>query len=231
MTEANVVTDNTIKPATGAPAAPEPVVVKIGDKEYKVDPDVAKLLDTERKAAADAKTAAEDAERKAAEAAKKPPVEKPVVPQGDDLETILFTDPKVAIQLIKDEVIAGVRADQAVARAQEGFWTSFYEENPGLKDADIVVKAVMGREFEAMKPMPLAKASGHLAEATQKELLRLGIKREKGKGKPVAEGGNEPGAKGTKKDVSTHQPTSTGLSGILKERAEQRRQSEAGTAN
>lgn len=226
MTEAIVTTGEaaagTIKPA-GAPVAPEPVVVKLGDKEFKVAPEVAKELATAQKAASDAGIAKTETERKLAEALRKGEPEKKVVNQDDDLKTIIFTDPDEAIRRIEAKVTAGVEAKLQVGKAQEQFWSSFYDENPGLKDADIVVRAVMGREYESMKPLTLEKAREHLAEATQKELLKLGIKREKGKGKPVAEGGNEPGPKGTKKDAG-ERPLTGGLSSVLKERAAARRE-------
>lgn len=205
------------------PAAPTPVEVKLGDKTFSVAPEVAAELESAKRAAADAGTAKAATEAKLAEALQKAQPQKIEQKQEDDLDTLLFTNPKEAIKRLKDELRTEIRAETSVARAQDHFWTAFYDENPGLKDADLVVRAVMSREYETMKPLELDKARSHLAEATQKELLKLGIKREKGKGKPVGEGGNEPSGKQPKKDVG-ERPLTGGLSSILKERAAARRE-------
>jgi hypothetical protein len=209
-----------------APAVGADVEVQIDGAAVKVSPAVAKALDAANKAAETAKTAAATAETARAAAEAKLPKEKAPANQADDLEVIIFSDPKEAIRRIKEEVTTSVRGELGVDRARDAFWSAFYDENPGLKDADLVVKAVMGREFESMRPMTTEKAREHLAEATEKELLRLGIQRKKGKGKPVGEGSNEPGAKVTKKGEG-ERPLTGGLSAVLRERAAARREQAA----
>lgn len=235
MPDAPVVTGLAAEIKTPATGATAPVVEKLtlDGKEFEVPPAVAAALKAAKDAASAAGTTEADL-RAQLEAAKKaaPATPAKAAATGEDIETLLFTDPKRAAKMIVDTAVAQVRAEYGVEKAQIGFWNDFYKSNPDLADADLVVKAVMQREMGKLSPMSVEKAAEHLAEASKKELLRLGVTQKQGKGggkAPVAEGGTEGHRKPSKDtDTSESSPQSGGLSAVLKERQEARRASREG---
>lgn len=206
------------------------VEVEVDGKKFQVPQEVAASIKAVREAEIAAKTNAEQAAAREAELrrqldAKPKPAATPGDQPKDEIETLLFTDPKAAVNKIKEDAKAEMRAELSATNAQQAFWNSFYEKNDDLKDADIVVRGVFAREFEAMKPMTLEKARDHLAEQSKKELLRLGAT-PKAKKQPLpSEDGTRRTAPGLNKDsdVSTHSPATGGLSAVIAERRAARR--------
>ena len=222
--------------AKGAAKAPAPVDLEVDGKKFSVPPEVAAALSAAQKAATDAGVASKDTEaalRKEIEAiqAKLPKDSAKDAPNPDDYDTLLFTNPKAAIQRIKDEVKADLQAQSAVKDAQVGFWSAFYEEHPELKEDDLVVKAVMSRDMEDLRPLKVAEAIKKLGSATQKYLLDRGVKREKTKKGDKMEGGNEKSPKKSdSSNVSGDSPTTGGITAVLKDRAAARRAARAGAS-
>lgn len=221
--------------ATKTNEPPKAEKVEVEGKTYEVPPEVAAAIAKARKEVEDKGTAAAATEaelRRQLEAATKKPAGGEGGKTGDandDLETLLFTNPKEALAKVKADILAEVRGETAQRAAQTGFWQHFYEKNPELKDADLVVKAVMGREMAKLAPLTVEKAAEVLAEASQKELLRLGVVK---KGKPKAnpaEGGTEGASGGSKDTGDVSESSQSGISAALKARRTARR--EARTAS
>lgn len=209
---------------------PKPEKITVEGREFEVPPEVAKAIAAARKQAEDTATgaAATEAElRRQLDAAAKPPA-KDAGTSPDDLETLLFTNPKEAIRRIEEGILAKVGHATAQTNAQVGFWQQFYEKNPELKAADLVVKAVMGREMGKLGPMTVEKALAHLAEASQAELLKLGVTKKSPKKSNPAEGGTEGVGKSSNDADDENASQKHGLSSVLKDRAAARRKAASG---
>lgn len=241
MTEAkkddNSVVDSGDLGTGGKPAA-QTVELDIGGTKFAVPPAVAAAL-------SDAKAAAEAAGSKAGEIearmkaelealAAKLPKEQPKSggDPNDDLETSLFTNPKEAIERIiataVQQATNSIRGETAITNAQNAFWTNFYEAHPELKGDDLVVKAVMNRDFAELKPLKVADAIKKLGEATQKYLLERGVTRKPAKKGGEIEGGNEPGRRKSDTDENSTRADVPSLTDVLKQRRQDRKAAETG---
>jgi hypothetical protein len=221
------------KPAAGAATNVE---IEVDGKKITVQPEVKAALDAAAKAAKDAGVAAAEVEKNLKaqldEIKAKLPKDPPQAGDPlDGIDTLLFSDPKKAAQLIKEQAKEEIRAEMGQTNAQTQFWTDFYGAFPELKQDELVVKAIMGRDFADLKPLKVADAIQKLGESTQKYLLDRGVKREPVKKGDKTEGGTESGSKGTKKDdVSKDSPNAGGLTAVLKERQAARRAARTGAA-
>jgi hypothetical protein len=218
---------------TPAPAAPAPVEIELDGKKLSVQPEVAAALKVAKDAAAAAGVAAKEVETRLnaqlEELRKKLPGTPAATPNPeDDLDTLLFTNPKEAAKRIKEEAKAEIRAEIGVTTAQTNFWTDFYGEFPELKDDDLVVKAIMNRDYEDLRPLKVPEAIKKLGESAQKYLMDRGVERKKQKKDPGTEGGNQPSARGPKKAEGERSQTAPSLSQVLKERQQARREAQAG---
>lgn len=219
------------KPAAGAPTTVE---IEVDGKKLTVQPEVKAALDAAAKAAKDAGVAAQEVETRLKaqldELQKKLPQDKqqPSDPL-DGIDTLLFSNPKEAARKLLDQAKAELRAEMGVTDAQKQFWSDFYDAYPELKGDDLVVKAIMGRDFADLKPLKLEEAIKKLGESTEEYLLERGVKREPVKKGDKTEPGTEKGHKETKKDdVSESSPNAGGLTAVLRARREARRVALAG---
>lgn len=219
-----------------APAAAETAEVKVGDQTLKVPTAVAAALTEARKAAEDAGVAAREIEQKLTaqldELRKQVPAKAPTTPDpSEDVDTKLFTNPKETLNRVKEETKAEMWAAIQQSEAQKVFWTDFYDAFPELKGDDLVVKAVLNRDFADLKPLKVADAIQKLGENTQKYLLERGVKREKVKKGAEVEGGTEKGSPGQKKAKGEPSLTpANSLTAVLKERQQKRRAAAGGAA-
>lgn len=215
-------------PKKEAPAAEK---ITLDGAEFEVPPAVAKAIAaarTESEARAAAEATATELRRQLEEKGK-PPADKGTGNASDDLETLLFTNPKAALAKVKEEILGEIATNTARSNAQSAFWQQFYEKNPELKAADVLVKALMGQEMTKMGPMTVEKAIDYLAETTQSQLLKLGVTKKGSKKGDPAEGGTEGAGKASKKGETESESSQTGgLSAALKARQEARRQARAG---
>lgn len=231
MADPNVDLDK-LDPAQGADqakATPKTVEIALGDAKFTVDPAVAEAIKTAQEAArAAGEKASETESRLNAQLAELQAQLKPAPAaddaEGDDIDTLLFTDPKRAADLIVQRATEQVRAEINTTRAQDQFWVAFYEANPELKEDDLVVKAVLQRDRASLNPLTVEKAIEKLGESTKRYLLDRGIDRKKPEKQRGAEGGTHKGPAASKKDdVSESSPLAGGLTAVLKERAKARR--------
>lgn len=229
VVDANLNTDP-VKPAP----IPTTVEIEVDGKKIAVQPEVKAALDAAAKAAKDAGVAAGEVESRLKaqldELQKKlEPAKKQAAGRLDSIDTTLFANPAEAARAIIDQAKEELRAELGVSNAQKQFWTDFYEAFPELKGDDLVVKAIMGRDYPDLQPLKVADAISKLGESTQKYLLERGIKREKLAKGQKTEQGTESAGRGTKKDdVSESSPQSGGLTAVLKARREQRRAAQSG---
>lgn len=221
---------------TAAPAATTPVEVKLGDATFKVDPAVATALTEARKAAEAAGVAAKETEQRLTaqlEELRKQVPAKPAAPAGNekDIDVLLFSNPKEAAAAIKQEAKDEIRAEMQAREDRAAFWTGFYAAFPELKEDDLVVQAVLSRDFASLKSLQVPEATVKLGESVQKYLLERGIDRKKTKKGGEIEGGTESGVRSPKKGTGepSLQPT-TSLTAVLRERQQKRRAASAGAA-
>lgn len=205
----------------GAPApAPAPAAttqkLKIGDEEFDMDPNLAKALT--------GLMANMQAEMSALKAVQAPAPAPAPAPKNDeyDFATGLFTEPEVALAKLEEKIKGELRAEYAQEKNQAEFWNLFYTENKELKGMEVLVDAVLQKNFAKLKDKPAIEAAKELARLTKEQALKLGIKREKGDDnddnggdRTMIEGSSHPGTKNSTQNKSN---TVTSLSDIVKER-------------
>lgn len=205
-------------------AAAEPVEVTLGDKTFKVDKDTAAAITAFKtaadKAGVDAKAQLDaltiQVTKLTPKAAATPAAE------GPDYETLLFTNPKEAIRLIKAEMRDELNGQLSATNAQQSFWTEFYVQNPDLKDADWLVKSILTREMPRMMKMQVPEAIKDLSDTVKGEILKLSKVKAPKDPKGEVEGANESGRTRSKvTDAGKDSPTS--ITDVLKARKAARR--------
>lgn len=111
-----------------------------------------------------------------AQANMKPASVKEPVKEETDYETLLFTDPKGAIQKLREEIKAEVtgeiKTQQNNIEMEKQFWTMFYGDYPELKEDDFVVKAILQRDFQKLQNLTNDEAMKKIAAESKKVLLR-----------------------------------------------------------
>ena len=206
----------------------QPVEIELGEAKFAVPPAVAAALKEARAQAAAAGESVREIEQRLT--AQIEALKKPAPPQEDadpqDMDVLLFSNPKEAVKRIKAEIREEIRGEQAITQAQNAFWSAFYEEYPELKEDDLVVKAIMNREMGTLKPLKIEKAIKVLGEESQKYLLARGVKREKKK-KQHAEGNNERSGVLGEPVAPPPEKRPGGISAILREAHEARRKAAA----
>lgn len=219
--------------AGAAPAAAvEPVEVKLGDKTFKVDKATAEAITAFKtaadKAGVDAKAQLETLSAQVAKLTPKPAAA--AVTDGPDYETLLFTNPKEAVRLIKAEMRDELNGQLASTNAQQSFWTEFYAQNPDLKESDWLVKSILNREMPRMMKMQVPEAIKDLSETVKGEILKLSkVKTEKDP-KGEVEGANESGKGRSKVVADAGKDSPTSLTDVLKGRRAARRAGTSGAA-
>lgn len=160
----------------------------------------------------------------------KPPVAA-LIAKSDayDYATGLFTEPEVALNKLRAEIKAEVKAELGgmyeAAETKKDFWNTFYSENADLKTEKLVVDAVLQRDYSKLSTMPIAEASAKLSDSVKKELMRL-----KG-GKSDSDTSNK-GVEGSSTRLNTPntgQPTDSNimsLSEIIRNRQQARRKAQ-----
>lgn len=210
-------------PQGAAPAAPAQVEVEVDGQKFLVDAAVAKALQSKKEEPAQVTSPAQPA------APAKPEDKKIEI----DVER-MFSDPAGFVSDLTDRIKREVRAESehksALDKAREVFWGKFYADHEDLKDADLVVKTVMTRDFNEISVMPVDKQQGEIAERTRKELIKLGVRREAKATAPAAivEGGDTslpPEAHGTPRVAASDVPASiTAIMGKANEKRREARQ-------
>lgn len=227
----------TTENSAAADTTPQIAEVKIGDKTFKVSADAAAAISAAT-AAADAQLTglkSDVAQLKAAVTAATTPREQPAERQENEVNyDEIFTNPKAFFEKHDARVRAAVTAElTGQYRQNEGtkeFWAEFYKANPALKAHDLVVKAVMERDFALLKDLKISEASVKLADAAKTYLVTAGVKLPPNPTAPAAEGGsgNLPSATESKTNETESEGSLTetppnSLSGIILQRRQARR--------
>lgn len=211
--------------APAAAAAAETVEVEIGGKTLKVDKATAEALNAFKKTVTDAGVAskAQLDQLTAQVAAAQPKGQPKGEPAAPDYDTLIFTDPKKAVQLIKDEIRGELNAQLSSTNAQADFWREFYTQNTDLKDADWLVKSILSRDFKKFEKMQVPEAIKALAETVKGDILKLSGKKEKKEPSTELEGGNERRPKPSKEGEAESKGSPTSITDVLKARRAARR--------
>jgi hypothetical protein len=230
----------TDKPAATAPElsgtaanTPAPVEVKLGDATVKVDPATADALtkfqkSVEAAGVANSQKIAELSDQLAKLTAKQPTNPASTAP---DLENLIFTNPKEALRLVKEDIRAEFNATLNATQQQADFWREFYKQNGDLTDSDWFVKSVMARDYGKMKTMQVPEAMKYLADTVKADILKLAPKKTKDNKADVMEGGNEATPPKSKSGEASESPqTAGGITGVLKARQAARRKAAGGAS-
>lgn len=200
----------------GKQAAATTQKVKIGGEEFEMDPKIAQALNGLM-----SNMQNEIAALKAAQAPA--PAAKPAAKDDAyDFSTGLFTEPDVALAKLEEKIKAEIRAEYQQEKSQADFWTTFYADNKELKGMEMLVDAVLNKNYHRLKDMPALESMKELAKLTKETALKLGIKREKadegddnGGDRTAIEGGSNPATKNSSQNKVN---TVTSLSDIVKAR-------------
>jgi hypothetical protein len=184
-----VTTDMTIPAVSAAPAVPETVEVKVGDKTLKVSKDTAAVITALQQTASDAAAAAQvlEAKLKAVPAATTTTAAAPAEENYDRL----FQDPKGFVTDLAEKIKNDLRAEYTQTTLQRDFWTAFYDTHKDLKKHDFYVKAVLDREIAVYGKLKVPEVIEKLGTTVKTELLALGGNKGGTLTKPAAEGGTE----------------------------------------
>jgi hypothetical protein len=155
--------------------------------------------------------------------------------ESEDIETLLFTDPKRALDLhaerVKKEVSSDMRDRYQAERAREMFWEDFYGEHPELVDEKDYVDFTLNKHLDGLSNLKGKKARDELAKLVKGGILKLMNKgrnaQNNEEGESSLEGGsggssNFPSPDGTPQGLETGRLYS--LSDALKERKKKRLQ-------
>jgi hypothetical protein len=157
------------------PDQPTRARVKIGKKEFEVDPEIADAYAAREREYADGirmdrEARAElDRYRRAAQ---------PTPPKDDepDLNTLIFENPKKALELHGQQIEARLEARYRTEQAYRAFWETFYKNNPDLEEEDTFVRARFTSIFNDIADQPTGKAQDALADDVRREILRISRK-------------------------------------------------------
>lgn len=220
-------------PPADAPAEPpsdQPMRarVKIGKKEFEVDPGIAAAYEERER---EYMRGIQMDRREKDELERFRRAAQPTPPQDaePDFNTLLFENPTRALELrdarLKAELEAKYRSEQNF----RAFWEQFYENNPDLKDEKFLVNAQFQSSWDTISDMKTPDAQEYLADGVRKEILRISRKAKTATGtvpsptgRAVVEGatGDRPPAPPRPVD-SDEEPAS--LSAAIKARARARR--------
>lgn len=144
-----------------------------------------------------------------------------------DWENLIFTNPKEAVEKIKEqsrkEITRELRGDYQREQSTTRFWNDFYKENDDLTEDRDIVEMELNKNFAKLADMPVPDAIAELADLTRKRIMKYsnnrGVKRKRTRA--VTSGASnssrpEQGARPAQPKVQT-------LSGLIKGRREKRR--------
>ncbi len=213
---------------TEEPVTPEPdptaelVSVNINGQSFEVTPEVALAIQTQQ-----APTPA--------------PAPTPASPIGsgeaEDFETLIFSNPKAAKELIKKEVFAEVSEAYANDQQTRDFWTQFYVENPDLQEHDWIVRSILERDMNRFQNLKGKTGRDAVADTVKKDILSLSNKSQKTsntrKVDTTLEGSSSidsPTPELEDSELAHTRPNANtfGLGNELRERAKRRRRSRSG---
>lgn len=97
----------------------------------------------------------------------------PAAPADVDPGELMFTDPKTATRLIKEQAKQEIRNESAQVAARENVWREFYRQHPDLADAKDVVEAQLAIHMPAISTLPQAQGLPFIATQARARLSQL----------------------------------------------------------
>lgn len=98
-----------------------------------------------------------------------------------------YTDPEAALKAVEDRAVERAQnqqqANYAASKAQNDFWSAFYEENPKLSGEDRLVKMMLAENMPKLQSLSGKNGRDKLAEYAESEILRISNKH---RGRPKA---------------------------------------------
>lgn len=164
------------------PAPPAGTSVKIGGRDYTVEPELAAALEGRER---EFNQRLSEQGRELGELRTwRRQVEQQIAPprqaQGYDYDTALFERPGETLQRIKQETLAEVRREYQAEQAQRQQWDRFYRDHPDLADETRLVRAVaqdlLNEGWAERAPSDIPAFMDELAKQARGELLRMSRK-------------------------------------------------------
>lgn len=203
---------------------PSRVKVKIGDAELETDPGSAAALNALMQMNAQLQAQMNGFRTLT-------PEPKKAATEEYDYETGLFTEPKVALarlrQEIKNEIKTEMTGQYQAAETKKEFWSSFYTENADLKDNKLIVDAIVTRDWAKLSNLTPENAAKEISKAAKKEIMRLTGGRSNADpdaDQNVIEGGSTKNTPPSKQNPAKDAPQS--LSDVIRNRQAARRKAQ-----
>jgi len=161
-------------------------------------------------------------------------------PEGEFDQIEFFGDPEPVLQKIKEDAVSEatqkISRQYAVDKAQNEFWSAFYQENPKLSGEEMLVKLVMGQNIQQLRNLSDGKEGrDKLAELVEGEILRIANKQRSYRrpdGTSRLEGGSAPEPTPASSDVDQVQseagPRPPSMGDALKSRKLKRQRAQRG---
>ncbi len=214
----------------GAPVDSGLVDVEIDGKSFKMTADAAEAFKSSsaatQKTVSDLKADVGRLRKQVNEPARQPdpqPASKQQSAPADELADLMYTDPAEYTRRVEERILGKVTTAYSQRQQMDGFWQTFYEQNPQLKKAEVIVKSVMDRDWGEIKDLPLNESSRVLADRASEEIVNI-----TGGKAPSKAAKSEPAAPTSGKATETpdDEPVAGSLSEILKQRRARRRKAE-----
>lgn len=97
----------------------------------------------------------------------------PVITEGPSIDELLFTDPKKAVSMLRQQAKDDVMGEIGKKENEKKYWGNFYEENPDLRNADLVVQSITREKWTEISNLPLAEASKVIAREARKHVEKI----------------------------------------------------------
>jgi hypothetical protein len=148
----------------------------------------------------------------------------------DDLETLLFTNPKKALSMLRKAVKEDLSEDlkefkskQDETKQQEQFWNEFWSANPDLNrsEDEEFVRHIFNKNFNKFSNMSVDQVIKKLGDTSRQEFMRLANKFGKHKGEEDEDETSSLGpilSVGKKGKVAKKSDEFESLSAIIKQR-------------
>ena len=147
---------------------------------------------------------------------------------NEQLGAQMFTNPRGVFKYLVDEMSAELRGSFVKRDGKTTFWNDFYAGHEDLKGYKDLVNMVANQEFPKIKALSTSDGAKHIAERTREVILGM-VK----DFKPGGEGGDKSGIEGagdvTKPGGDKTMEEEFSLGGLIKKRAQTRRESVLGT--
>lgn len=97
----------------------------------------------------------------------------PKADEGPQVEDLLFTDPKKAIIMLKQQAKDDVMKDLNAKDAERKFWETFYAEYSDLRNVERIVQSVTKEKWSEVAYLPLADAKKFIAGESRKLIEQI----------------------------------------------------------